>query len=354
MGTESTTAKQLRLDERNHVEKPLLDQLAGLGWEVIDLTDMKQTPADTHRESFTEVVMTAGAARAAQGHQPLARRPSRRGGREAAHRELPEHRFAGEQQAPVPAPAGEHQRQREPSERREEPDRPFRGLCDPRQQPLHRGLPVQGPRPRHRAPHHPRPRAVPQRPASSGDRVQIAQGQGRDFPRRSISFSATASSAGPRGKGMRRSSTTTRSSWRPAGRKPSSAPSPRTRRSTSIAGPTRIHEPWTSWTTAQAAPTTSSVLVAGIPDRDNLLDLMSDSSWSWSARTRARDGSRIGRKNTQTRPRPSDGYWCDFEATLVGSALAQGSVFSSIRERKSAPVRRSAATVMARAGLGAR
>ena len=57
MGTESTTAKQLRLDERNHVEKPLLDQLAGLGWEVIDLTDMKQTPADTHRESFTEVVM---------------------------------------------------------------------------------------------------------------------------------------------------------------------------------------------------------------------------------------------------------------------------------------------------------
>ena len=57
MGAESTTAKQLRLDERNHVEKPLLDQLAGLGWEVIDLTDMKQTPADTHRESFTEVVM---------------------------------------------------------------------------------------------------------------------------------------------------------------------------------------------------------------------------------------------------------------------------------------------------------
>ena len=42
---------------KEHVEKPLLDQLAGLGWEVIDLTDMKQTPTDTHRESFTEVVM---------------------------------------------------------------------------------------------------------------------------------------------------------------------------------------------------------------------------------------------------------------------------------------------------------
>ena len=47
----------LRLDERNHVEKPPVDQLAGLGWEIIDLTDMKQIPADTHRESFTEVVM---------------------------------------------------------------------------------------------------------------------------------------------------------------------------------------------------------------------------------------------------------------------------------------------------------
>ena len=57
MGTESTTAKQIRLDERNHVEKPLLDQLAGLGWEVIDLTDMRQTPANTHRESFADVVI---------------------------------------------------------------------------------------------------------------------------------------------------------------------------------------------------------------------------------------------------------------------------------------------------------
>ncbi len=28
--------KFLALDERNHVEKPLLDQLRGLGWEIID------------------------------------------------------------------------------------------------------------------------------------------------------------------------------------------------------------------------------------------------------------------------------------------------------------------------------
>jgi type I restriction enzyme, R subunit len=49
-------AKEISLDERNHVEKPFLDQLHGLGWEIIDL-DSKQHPGDTFRESFTEVVM---------------------------------------------------------------------------------------------------------------------------------------------------------------------------------------------------------------------------------------------------------------------------------------------------------
>jgi len=46
----------IKLDERNHVEKPLLDQLAGLRWEVLDL-DNKQHPTDSYRESFIEVVM---------------------------------------------------------------------------------------------------------------------------------------------------------------------------------------------------------------------------------------------------------------------------------------------------------
>ena len=46
----------IKLDERNHVEKPLLDQLEGLGWEIIDL-DNKQHPADSHRKDFAEVVM---------------------------------------------------------------------------------------------------------------------------------------------------------------------------------------------------------------------------------------------------------------------------------------------------------
>lgn len=50
------TPPHIKLDERTHVEKPLLDQLEGLKWEIIDL-DAKQHPTDSHRQSFTEVVM---------------------------------------------------------------------------------------------------------------------------------------------------------------------------------------------------------------------------------------------------------------------------------------------------------
>ena len=49
--------KHVALDERNHVEKPLLEQLDGLGWDIIDFTDRKQKPGDTFRENFTKVVM---------------------------------------------------------------------------------------------------------------------------------------------------------------------------------------------------------------------------------------------------------------------------------------------------------
>ena len=48
--------RQIMLDERNHVEKPLLEQLEGLGWEIIDLNN-KQHPTDSYRKNFTEVVM---------------------------------------------------------------------------------------------------------------------------------------------------------------------------------------------------------------------------------------------------------------------------------------------------------
>jgi type I restriction enzyme R subunit len=54
-GADKTT-KEIRLDERNHVEKPRLDQLGGLGWQILDL-DSKQQPGDTFRETFTAVVM---------------------------------------------------------------------------------------------------------------------------------------------------------------------------------------------------------------------------------------------------------------------------------------------------------
>jgi type I restriction enzyme R subunit len=50
------TPAAIKLDERNHVEKPLLDQLHGLGWEVRDL-DKHQKPQDSDRENFTEVVL---------------------------------------------------------------------------------------------------------------------------------------------------------------------------------------------------------------------------------------------------------------------------------------------------------
>ena len=50
------TPAPIKLDERNHVEKPLLDQLHGLGWEVRDL-DKHQKPQDSDRANFTEVVL---------------------------------------------------------------------------------------------------------------------------------------------------------------------------------------------------------------------------------------------------------------------------------------------------------
>src|SRR5215217_7462320 len=56
MSRSDKTPEYIKIDERNHVEKPLLDQLAGLGWEVLDL-DRTQRPGDTFRERLTEVVM---------------------------------------------------------------------------------------------------------------------------------------------------------------------------------------------------------------------------------------------------------------------------------------------------------
>jgi type I restriction enzyme, R subunit len=54
--TTPSTPSHIKLDERNHVEKPLINQLAGLGWEIRAL-DSKQQPGDSFRLNFTEVVM---------------------------------------------------------------------------------------------------------------------------------------------------------------------------------------------------------------------------------------------------------------------------------------------------------
>jgi type I restriction enzyme R subunit len=71
MASTDQTAREIKLDERNHVEKPLLDQLAGLQWELVD-RDSKQQPSDTLRENFTEVVMPPVFAGTVEGHQSMA------------------------------------------------------------------------------------------------------------------------------------------------------------------------------------------------------------------------------------------------------------------------------------------
>jgi type I restriction enzyme, R subunit len=55
--TQDKTPQHIKLDERNHVEKPLLVQLDGLGWEIIDL-DSTQHPSDSYRAPFTGIILT--------------------------------------------------------------------------------------------------------------------------------------------------------------------------------------------------------------------------------------------------------------------------------------------------------
>jgi type I restriction enzyme R subunit len=54
--TQNKTPPHIKLDEKNHVEEPFLAQLEGLGWEVIRL-EQKQSPQDSCRENFAEVVL---------------------------------------------------------------------------------------------------------------------------------------------------------------------------------------------------------------------------------------------------------------------------------------------------------
>ena len=51
--TQTNTLQHFKPDERNHVEKPLFDQLRDLDREIIDLTDEKRyAPAPESGSSF--------------------------------------------------------------------------------------------------------------------------------------------------------------------------------------------------------------------------------------------------------------------------------------------------------------
>lgn len=52
-----TSAEAIRLDEKFHVEEPLLEHLEKLGWTVIRLEMHQQTPGDTGRKDFSQVVL---------------------------------------------------------------------------------------------------------------------------------------------------------------------------------------------------------------------------------------------------------------------------------------------------------
>ncbi len=52
-----TPGSVMRLDEKSHVEEPLLNQLAALGWPVLRLDMHGQMPAETGRAHFGEVVL---------------------------------------------------------------------------------------------------------------------------------------------------------------------------------------------------------------------------------------------------------------------------------------------------------
>jgi type I restriction enzyme R subunit len=51
------TPQHIKIDEKNHVEIPLLKQLDALDWQVIHLEMHKQKPAQSFRDSFDEVVL---------------------------------------------------------------------------------------------------------------------------------------------------------------------------------------------------------------------------------------------------------------------------------------------------------
>ena len=235
------TPQHIKLDERNHVEKPLLDQLAGLGWEVIDLTEMKQTPADTHRESFTDVVMLPVLSEQLQVINPWLEDDQV----EEVVKQLTEcfpstgllennkhlYQFLLENTS---VSENRQSGERSPTVRfvdlATRDNNRFIAVCQ---------FTVRIPG----TEHHIIPDVVLFLNGLPVVVIECKSPRVKDAIAEAIDqILRYSEQRGAKGKGIRRSSITISSSWRPAGRKPSLALSPRTPRSISTAGPTRIRE----------------------------------------------------------------------------------------------------------------
>jgi type I restriction enzyme R subunit len=57
MPTKDKTPLPIKIDEKNHVEEPFLNQLEGLGWEVLRLEMTGQKAKESFRDSLDEVIM---------------------------------------------------------------------------------------------------------------------------------------------------------------------------------------------------------------------------------------------------------------------------------------------------------
>lgn len=62
--------KTIKLDEYSHVEKPFMEQLAGLGWQTMELK-MQQQPEQSFRTSFSEVILRPKLVEALQKINPF-------------------------------------------------------------------------------------------------------------------------------------------------------------------------------------------------------------------------------------------------------------------------------------------
>ena len=135
----------LRLDEKQHVEEPLLAQLEEQGWTVIRL-EQKQEPAGELPPAFWPGGAAAQAGRGVAQDQPVPARRSGGGGR-PPHHHVPRPQPDREQPAGATVSAGEHHRRRQPRHGRDQPHRPLRGFQEPGEQLVHRHLAVQGAHP---------------------------------------------------------------------------------------------------------------------------------------------------------------------------------------------------------------